>query len=177
MAGPLIPLYYVRELGAPDAWIGLIGTTQAASTMAGYFLWRSPARRRGAAWVLVPSTVGAALFPAALALTRNEFAVAALVGVYAISLAGIEMALFDQLLKAVPKGQVMRFSAFDSGAASLAAMIGPVAGALLAAAVGIPGGLAIASVVALGGAALFIVSVLGARARAAEAGAPEVEAA
>ena len=45
MAVPLIPLYYVRELGASDVWIGLIGTTQATLTMAGYFLWRQPARR------------------------------------------------------------------------------------------------------------------------------------
>lgn len=163
MAAPLIPLYYVRELGAPDAWIGLIGTAHAALTMAGYFLWREPARRRGAPWVLVPATLGAALFPAILALTRNEFAVMAFVGVYAFCLAGIELALFDALLRAVPAGQVMRFAAFDQGAGNLAGMTGPIIGALVAGVVGIPGALVVASSVALAGAGLFAASVASAR--------------
>lgn len=163
MAAPLIPLYYVRELGAPDAWIGLIGTAHAALTMAGYFLWRAPARRRGAPWVLVPSTLGAALFPAILALTRNEIAVMAFVGIYAFCLAGIELALFDALLKAVPAGQVMRFAAFDQGAGNFAGMTGPIIGALVAGAVGIPGALVVASTVALAGAGLFAGSVAATR--------------
>ena len=172
MAAPLIPLYYVRELGASDAWIGLIATTHAASTMAGYFLWREPARRRGAAWVLVPSTFGAALFPGALGLIQNELVVAVLVGVYAFCLAGIELALFDALLKAVPAGGMVRFAAFDQGAANLAGMTGPIVGALLAGIVGISGGLMVASLVALAGAVLFAISVGIRRSAAARAAAP-----
>jgi MFS family permease len=170
MATPLIPLYYVRELGASDAWIGLIGTAHAALLMAGYFLWRAPARRRGAAWVLVPSTLGAALFPAVLAFARNELVVAALVGTYAFCLAGIELALFDALLKAVPSGQVMRFASFDQGAASLAAMTGPILGALAASGVGIPGALILASAVTLVGSGLFAASTVTGRTRATAGG-------
>ena len=160
MALPLIPLYYVRELGASDAWIGLIGTTQAAMTMTGYVLWRKQARRRGGTWVLVPSVVGAAAFPALLALTHQELIVAVFVGVYGISLAGIELALFDELMRAVPPGQVVRYAALDSSASNFAGMTGPLAGGLLAGAVGIPGALVAASAVSLAGAALFTLSVV-----------------
>lgn len=171
MAAPLIPLYYVRELGASDAWIGLIGTAHATLTMAGYFLWRAPARRRGASAVLVPSTIGAALFPLVLGVTRNEIAVMGFVGVYAFCLAGIELALFDALLRAVPAGKAVRYAAFDQGAGNFAGMTGPILGAVLASGVGIAGGLTVASAVALLGAGLFAASVLADR-RAAVAAAP-----
>jgi hypothetical protein len=159
MAVPLIPLYYVRVLGVSDAWIGLIGTTQAVLTMTGYFLWRRPARRRGGAWVLLPSTLGVALFPALLAITHYELAVAVIVGGYGICLAGIELSLFDELMKSIPADQAVRFAALDSGASNFAGMTGPITGALLAAVVGIPAGLAAASAVGLIGAALFAASV------------------
>ena len=173
LAVPLIPLYYVRQLGASDAWIGLIGTTQAVLTMTGYFLWRRPARQRGGAWVLLPSTIGAGLFPALLAVTHQELLVAVLVGGYGISLAGIELAIFDELLKAVPPGQAVRFAALDQGASNFAAMTGPITGALISAAAGIPAGLIAAAVVSLIGAGLFAASVgLRVRTPAARAGQP-----
>ncbi len=34
-AVPLIPLYYVREVGAPDAWIGIIATGQSLALLVG----------------------------------------------------------------------------------------------------------------------------------------------
>ena len=134
MAVPLIPLYYVRVLGVSDAWIGIIGTTQAVLTMAGYFLWRGPARRRGGAWVLIPSTVGCAAFPAALAVTHNELVVGVIVGIYGICLAGIDLALFDELMKSIPADQAVRFASLDQGASNFAGMTGPIVGAVLAAA-------------------------------------------
>jgi Na+/melibiose symporter-like transporter len=160
MAVPLIPLYYVRHLGATDAWIGLIGTTQALLTMTGYFLWKRTVRRHGGTHVLLLSTVGAAAFPAALALTRHEVAVAALVGLYGICLAGIELSIFDELMRAVPPNQVTRFAALDTGFVNFAGMVGPISGALVAASIGIPAGLVAAGAVTVVGAGLFAWSAL-----------------
>src|SRR5262249_2859371 len=44
-AAPLIPLWYIREAGASDAWIGIIGTCQSLALLAGYYGWRRVARR------------------------------------------------------------------------------------------------------------------------------------
>lgn len=159
MAVPLIPLYYVRQLGASDAWIGLIGTTQALLTMTGYFLWRRTVRRRGGTHVLIVSTIGAGAFPALLAITQWELGVAALVGAYGICLAGIELSIFDELMKAVPPNQAVRFAALDQGASNFAGMTGPITGAIVSAALGIPAGLILAGAVTLAGAGLFGLSV------------------
>jgi predicted MFS family arabinose efflux permease len=131
--------------------------------MTGYFLWRRPARRRGGTWVLLPSTLGVAAFPAVLAITHHELAVAAIVGGYGICLAGIELALFDELMKSIPSDQAVRFAALDQGASNFAGMTGPIMGALLAAAIGIPAGLAAAGAVGLVGAGLFAASVVSRR--------------
>jgi MFS family permease len=160
MAVPLIPLYYVRHLGATDAWIGLIGTTQALLTMTGYFLWKRTARRHGGTHVLLLSTLGTGAFPAVLALTGHELAVAALVGVYGICLAGIELAIFDELMQAVPVHQATRFAALDTGFVNFAGMVGPIAGALVAGSVGIPAGLLVAAAVTVAGAAMFAASAM-----------------
>ena len=60
IALPLVPLFYVRVLGAPDAWIGLIGTTQALMLLVGYAFWRRASRARGSRFVLIWATFGAA---------------------------------------------------------------------------------------------------------------------
>ncbi len=175
MAVPLIPLYYVRELGASDAWIGLIGTTQAILTMSGYFLWRRVARRRtGGFWILVLCTAGVAAFPIGLAFTRIELAVAVIVGIYGICLAGIELSIFDELMKAIPPAQATRFAALDQGASNFAGITAPIIGALVAGALGIPAGLVVAGAVTMAGAALFAASVWGRRRMAVAAVAESV---
>jgi len=47
IAVPLVPLFYVRVIGASDAWIGIIGTTQALTILLGYAFWRRAVRARG----------------------------------------------------------------------------------------------------------------------------------
>ena len=46
LAIPLFPLYFVRELDAPDSWIGLVSTAQTAVLLIGYPLWAAVSRRR-----------------------------------------------------------------------------------------------------------------------------------
>ena len=49
---PLFPLYWVRELNAPDSWIGVINTVNSAVLMVAYFLWSKVSERRGNSMVL-----------------------------------------------------------------------------------------------------------------------------
>ena len=41
---PLIPLYCVTVVHAPDAWIGIIATGQSLALLAGYQFWRRQSR-------------------------------------------------------------------------------------------------------------------------------------
>ena len=40
LASPLYILYYVRQLDASDAWIGLQATVLTATTIVGWLIWR-----------------------------------------------------------------------------------------------------------------------------------------
>jgi hypothetical protein len=152
---PLLPLFYVREVHAPDAWIGIIGAGQSAGAVGGYLLARRISQRLGGAAVLLPSLLVAALVPAGMALLNTLPPVAALTVVGGAATAGASLALFDELMKRVPRRYGVTFSAVDQSAQNLALIVAPVAGGLLAVTIGVRAGLAVAAVVALGGFALF----------------------
>ena len=158
MALPLLPLWYVRELDATDAFIGLVGTVAAGMTMAGYFLWRRPARRFGGARILVPTTLGVALFPLALTLAHTDVSVLVFVAVYAFCIAGMDLAIFDALMNVMPADRLVRFAALDTGAVNFAGVVAPLVGALLASAIGLgPALVAAAAVGSLGAVSLALV--------------------
>ena len=155
LAVPLVPLFYVRVLGAPDAWIGLVGTAQAFMLLIGYAVWRRASRRRGSRWVLVWATFGSAVVPAVLAVTPSiEFA-AVIMGLGAVASAGTSLAMFDQMMATVPKGYGVTFTSFDTTLVYLAGAFSPLLAAFLADRIGIAMALVVASGVSLLGAVLF----------------------
>lgn len=165
MALPLLPLWYVRELDATDAFIGLVGTVMAGSTMIGYFLWRRPARRFGGSRILVPTTLGVALFPLALTIAHTDAMVLAFVAVYAFCIAGMDLAIFDALMRAMPPDRSVRFAALDTGAVNFAGVVAPLIGAALASALGLAPALVGAAIVGLFGAVGLSLAVAGRRVR------------
>jgi hypothetical protein len=158
VAVPLVPLFYVRVIGAPDAWIGIIGTTQALMLLVGYALWRRASRLRGTAFVLAWATVGAAIAPAALSLTREVAVAAAIAGLGAVFSAGVNLAMFDRMMSIVPRGYGVTFTAVDTSVVYLAGIAGPLLAAILADRIGLAAALIAASIMILGGALLFVVN-------------------
>ncbi len=167
LAMPLIPLFYVREVHAPDAWIGIIVAGQAAGTLGGYLAARQVSRRRGSHWVLLPALLGCALAPLVLALLTNLSAVAALAVVSGVFTAGLNLGLFDELMKRVPARHGVTFTSVDYTAQNVALMVAPIVGGLLATAIGLRPALVVAAVVGLCGFALFALEELTIRRRQA----------
>ncbi len=155
IAVPLVPLFYVRVIGAPDAWIGIIGTTQALMLLVGYTVWRRASRKRGSAFVLLWSTIGAAAAPAALSLTRDVAVAAAIAGIGAIFAAGVNLAIFDRMMTIVPKGYGVTFTSVDTSVVYAAGIMGPLMAAILADEFGLGPALVVASAASLAGALLF----------------------
>src|SRR4030066_264213 len=60
---PLFPLYFVRQLNASDAWIGLVYTVQTPVLVVGYFFWSRQSPERGSRFVLLVTTLSVALYP------------------------------------------------------------------------------------------------------------------
>ena len=69
LATPLFPLYYVRQVQASDAWIGIINTVQTGIVLLGYYFWTRQSKQRGSRFVLLWTTLGLSLYPVFTAFT------------------------------------------------------------------------------------------------------------
>lgn len=154
-AVPLIPLFYVRELGAPDAWIGIIATGQSLALLVGYQLWRRVSVEYGAALVLLSALLVNALYPATLSLADELILVAVLTAIAAVFSAGVDLALFDELMKRIPRPYGVTFTSIDTTLVNAASILAPLAGATLATAFGIRVALQVATLIGLVAVILF----------------------
>jgi hypothetical protein len=155
LATPLVPLFYVREIQAPDAWIGIIGAGQAAGALLGYTTARGVSRRWGGPAVLLPALLAGALVPVVLSVMHDLVAVAALAVLAGFFSAGANLALFDELMQRIPRNVGVTFSSVDQTIQNLALIVSPILGGLLATEIGIRHALEVASVVALVSVVLF----------------------
>ena len=102
LATPLLPLFYVRELNASNAWIGLINTVQACLLLFGYFWWPRVARAHSSRVVLLWTTLGLSIYPALVAVSHDVATVALPDRLASIFQAGIDLVFFDELMKTIP---------------------------------------------------------------------------
>ena len=149
---PVLPLFYVHDVMAPDAWIGIIGAATSAGGVLGYVAARQLARRRGAAMTMLPSMLAVAVAPAVLAAIGWLPAVAAIGFVFGAAGAGVQLAMFDQLMRRVPLEHGVTFTSVDQSVQNVALVLAPNVGGLVAAAFGARAALL---VVALVGAVAF----------------------
>ncbi|HEU4673089.1 MAG TPA: MFS transporter [Candidatus Limnocylindrales bacterium] len=154
---PIVTLVYVRGVHASDAEIGLIVTAGSVATFVAYHGWRRVARRRGGHAVLLASTLATAAYPVLLGLAPNPFLAGVATAVGSAANAGLSLALFDELMKRVPAHRAMVFTSTDYAAANAVGIVAPVAGAILADAVGLAPALVVGGAIGLAGAALFAV--------------------
>ena len=165
---PVLPLFYVHEVAAPDAWIGIIAGAGSAGSVLGYLVARQLARRRGPTLTLLPSLLVAAAAPAILSVIGWLPAVAGIAFVAGIAGAGAQLALFDQLMRRIPAEQGVTFSSVDQSLSNLAIVIGPNVGGLLATVLGIRETLVITGAIGFVAFALFALDIQASR-RAARA--------
>lgn len=169
LAMPLLPLFYVQTMAAPDAWIGIIGAALSAGGVLGYLVARQLARRRSGTIALLPSLLVGALAPAVLAVVGWLPAVAAIAFVMGLATAGVQLALFDQFMRRIPSEHGVTFSAVDQSIQNLALVITPNIGGLLALALGVREALLVVAAVGFVAFALFALEARAARAARAAA--------
>lgn len=155
LATPLFPLYYVREIGASDAQIGLITTSAALVMVFGYNIWTRTTRKRGSRFVLLSTTFGLSLFPAMVSLTDQVPLIILLAGLAGVFQAGLDLVFFDELMKTVPIEYSATFVSFAQSMTYLSAVVAPLLGTVLATQIGIPSALIISTLVRLVGFGLF----------------------
>jgi MFS family permease len=153
---PLFPLYFVRQVKASDAWIGLLYTAQTAILVVGYFFWSRQSRRKGSRFVLLITTLSVALYPGLVALTNNQtliFIISSIVGIFQ---AGIDLVFFDELMRTIPPRYSPTFVSLAQSVQYLASILAPLAGTFLSEHIGLSGALFISAGVRLIGFLMFL---------------------
>ena len=161
LAAPLFAIYWVHNLQASNTLIGLRTSAAYGILVLGYVIWGRVAVRLGHRRVLIACGIGTSVYPVLTALVPNAswlIPVAMLWGAFA---AGIDIAFFECLLRSAPAGHVETFSAVSTTVTNITCFIAPIAGTLLADALGIQIALVAAGVLILVGAMLFYVLGVG----------------
>lgn len=159
---PLFPLYWVRELHATDAWIGVINTVASAVLLIAYFIWSSLTRKRGAGLVLRICTFGIACYPLLTALTKSATPLPVYAGFANLFVAGIDLVLFDILLGTAPKHHTASYVALYQLTNYVALFFGPFFGTSLSDTIGYMPALIFAAGLRFAGLAMFIFFDVGA---------------
>jgi MFS family permease len=151
LAIPLLPLYWVRVVGASDTAIGAINSTQTIVMMVSYFIWTRVSQRRGERWVLLAAALGISFYPLLTALTRQVELLVLWAGLAGLFIAGIDLVFFDIVLSTCPADQQAAYIGIYQTTVYVAAFVAPMAGTALADMIGIAPTLVLAAVVRLAG--------------------------
>jgi Na+/melibiose symporter-like transporter len=157
LAAPLFPLYFVREVNASNAWIGIINTAQTMVLVVSYMLWVKGSQRWGTRFPLLGATLGLSLYPALVALTQRVELIAVYAGLAGICQAGLDLAFFDELMKTVPPEHSATFVSLAQSLQYVSAVIAPLIGTALAGVIGLSGALLVSAAVRFIGFGLFAV--------------------
>ncbi len=152
---PLFPLYFVRQLNASDAWIGLVYTAQTAILVVGYFFWSLQTRRRGSRFVLLVTTLGISLYPGLVALTHNQTTVFVLSTLAGVFQAGIDLVFFDELMRTIPPKYSPTFVSLAQSLQYLSSILAPLLGTFLSEQIGLSNALLFSAGIRLVGFILF----------------------
>jgi len=161
LPGALWAIYRVRNLGANDRWIGLITMTFTASAVLGYSLAGRYARRWGERRLLIVCSAVLCLYPVLTALSTSLpplLGVAVIGGIFS---SGLALALFNTTLALAPEDRRATYVALYTMLINVAAFLAPLAGSLLAEAMGIRETLYLSGGLRLLGVGLFAVALSG----------------
>ena len=125
---PVLPLYFVHELGASDAQIGTINMTMTSIMLVGYFFWPWVSRNWGGRVVLLATSLGLIFYPALTASTHEVKWVYLFAGMAGLFQAGLDLVFFDELMKTVPPQYAATFVALAQSMQYLSTIIAPMAG-------------------------------------------------
>jgi MFS family permease len=141
-ANPLIPIYYVREAHASDAWIGIITTIQLGIMVFGYTFWMRKARgNMPNHTILLWTTLALSLYPALLASTKLLGLIAVLAGMAYFFQAGLDLVFFDEMMRSVPPEESIPYVSLAQTIQYLGTIGGPLLGSFMADQIGLIGAL------------------------------------
>lgn len=131
-ATPLYILYFIRDLNASDAWIGLQATVASVATIAGFAFWRWFIARKGEPRTLRYTIITLGLYPLLVGLTHSLTAVLFVVALNGLLNPGVSLSHFNTLLKITPEESRPTFTALYMTVVNVGAFICPLIAVLIA---------------------------------------------
>lgn len=165
LAAPILPIYFVRELNASDSWIALITIAANTTVILGYFFWSQQSRRRGSTVVLLSTTLGASLYPILVGITREVWPIVIYAGLYGVFNAGVNLVLFDELMKRVPDDYSATFVAAAQALQYMSSIVAPLMATWLAGQIGFSLTLILSGLISAIGCGLFLLEWLRSQAK------------
>lgn len=158
---PLLPIYYVRVLHAADSSIALINIAANTTVILGYFFWTRQSRRRGSQMVLLATTLGGSLYPILVGLTQHVWPVVIFSGLNGIFQAGLNLVMFDELMRRCPEEYSATFVAAAQALQYMSSIVAPLLTTWLSGTIGFNGALIVSGCVSLTGFVLFLSEAAG----------------
>ncbi len=133
MIAPLLPLYWVRELGATDGQISIIMTMFSGAMVIGSLTMRRLVGRIGRERALTAGTFGYALYPLMTSVSPSVWWLLPWAVLAGALNAAITVTAFDNLVSITPEAERTNFIAVYNVAVNIALFTGPIIAGLLAA--------------------------------------------
>jgi MFS family permease len=131
-AGPLLLLYYVRTLGASDAWLGLLASVTNLSAIFGYLFWQRVIRRWGEGKTLRYTIIAMGVYPLLVGAIPSLTAILVVALLNGVVTAGVNLTHLNTFLTAIPEGEAHNYTALHQTLMNVGAFICPTIGILLA---------------------------------------------
>ena len=155
MIGPIYVLYYVRQLGASDGWIGTNATIASLTPVLGYAIWQRVVARRGENWVLIRTISVIGFYPILVGLTPNLTVILLWTALQGLIAPGVNLGHFPMLLKVCPAEARPLYLGIFTTIMNIGAFIMPLIGVWLSDRVGFAPVLIAGGVLCLIGSSLF----------------------
>jgi len=102
MAQPLQPIYFVRELGASDGWMGIWLALINGGALIGNLVWPRLMERRGFGWVLVRAAALSAVYYLLIGAVPNLTLILVFAVMFGAISPGVDVSHFNILLEVCP---------------------------------------------------------------------------
>jgi MFS family permease len=158
MAVPLQPIYFVRTLGASDAWLGLWLGLVSGGTILGNLLWTRQIDRRGAAWVLLRATALSSVYYFLIGAFPNLTLILLFALLAGLVNPGVELSHLTILFEVCPAERRATYMGAYITAMNIGAFLAPLAVAPLTNLIGTQALVLTLGVLRLLGAALFVLN-------------------
>lgn len=131
-ATPLLTLYFVRGLGASDAWIGLQGMILSAFTILGYWLGRRAIGRWGELFSLKYVIVTLGIYPLLVGFLTDLTSILFVVVFYGIVSAAMNLCHLNTQIMVTPEDRRPEFTAIFMAITNIGQFIAPLVSVALA---------------------------------------------